>query len=57
MRIEFRIPGSDANPYLAFYASLKSGMDGMKNKTLPPAKFAGNAYDSTNVLEPPKDLG
>jgi len=56
LRIEFRIPGSDANPYLAFYASLKSGMDGINKKTIPPVRFEGNAYGNTDVVSPPKNL-
>ena len=32
LRIECRIPGADANPYLAFAATLAAGLDGIDNK-------------------------
>jgi glutamine synthetase len=46
MRIECRLPGADANPYLAFAAALASGMDGIANRIEPPAEFHGDAYSS-----------
>ncbi len=46
LRVECRIPGADANPYLAFAALLAAGLDGIeKQLDLPPA-FTGNAYES-----------
>jgi glutamine synthetase len=46
LRVETRIPGGDANPYLAFAALLAAGLHGIENELgLPPA-LAGNAYDS-----------
>lgn len=44
LRIECRIPGADANPYLAFAASLASGLDGIANKIEPPECFTGDIY-------------
>jgi glutamine synthetase len=44
LRIECRIPGADANPYLAFAASLASGLDGIARKTEPPPIFEGDIY-------------
>jgi glutamine synthetase len=46
MRVESRIPGADVNPYLAFAATIASGLHGIENGlSLPPA-FEGNAYES-----------
>jgi len=46
LRAETRIPGADANPYLAFAALLGSGLYGIEHKfELGPA-FEGNAYES-----------
>ena len=44
LRVECRIPGADANPYLAFAATLAAGLDGVANKIEPPAAFDGDAY-------------
>ncbi len=57
MRIECRIPGADCNPYLAFAAALASGMDGVANKTEPPACFVGDAYAAANLQRVPHTLG
>lgn len=45
-RIENRVPGADANPYLAFAASLACGYIGMENELLPTKEMKGNAYES-----------
>ena len=46
LRVENRIPGADANPYLAFAAILAAGLYGIEHTmTLSPA-FEGNAYES-----------
>ncbi len=44
-RIEFRCPDPSANPYLAFSALLLAGIDGIKNKTEPPAPIDKNIYE------------
>ena len=44
-RLETRIPGADANPYLAMAAALASGLHGIKNKlTLNTDPTSGNGY-------------
>ncbi|NOZ86527.1 MAG: glutamine synthetase [Deltaproteobacteria bacterium] len=48
-RIECRIPGADANPYLAFSALLASGMDGLAQKLALPGEQIGNAYENKNI--------
>lgn len=59
-RIEYRIPGADANPYLAMSAALASGLWGIEQKIKPSAAITGNAYESscanipslaTNILD------
>jgi glutamine synthetase len=46
LRTESRIPGADANPYLAFAALIASGLHGIEaGLELPPA-LSGNAYES-----------
>ncbi|HEY8811873.1 MAG TPA: glutamine synthetase family protein [Candidatus Dormibacteraeota bacterium] len=46
LRPETRIPGADANPYLAFAALLAAGLDGIENRLELPPAFTGNAYES-----------
>ena len=45
-RVECRIPGADANPYLAFAALLAAGLDGIENETDPGPELKGNAYEA-----------
>ncbi len=47
MRIELRNPDSAANPYLALALCLSAGLDGIKNKILPPPCVAKNIYELT----------
>jgi glutamine synthetase len=55
-RVECRIPGADANPYLAFAATIASGLWGIENKIEPPAMFVGNAYEAKRVPRVPYSL-
>lgn len=43
-RIEYRLPGADANPYLAMSSALASGLWGIENKIEPLQEIKGNAY-------------
>ncbi len=56
MRIECRIPGADCNPYLAFAASLASGLDGITNRIEPPAHFSGDVYAARDLPRVPYTL-
>lgn len=56
LRIEFRIPGADANPYLAFAASIASGLEGLEKKIEPPKIITGNVYDLKNAVPAPRSL-
>jgi glutamine synthetase len=44
-RVEFRSPDPAANPYLAFSACLMAGLDGIKNKILPPEPVDKDIYE------------
>ena len=57
LRIECRIPGADCNPYLAFAASLASGLDGIRNKIDPPECFTGDVYAAAHLPRVPYTLG
>jgi glutamine synthetase len=57
LRIECRIPGADCNPYLAFAASLASGLDGIRNRIEPPACFTGDIYAAHELPRVPYTLG
>ena len=46
MRAETRIPGGDANPYLAFAALLAAGLYGIEHELELPPALEGNAYES-----------
>jgi glutamine synthetase len=44
-RAELRCPDPSCNPYLAFAVMLKVGIDGIKNKTKPPAPVEEDVYE------------
>lgn len=56
LRVECRIPGADANPYLAFAALLAAGLHGIEQALEPGPAFTGNAYVDQAVPEVPKTL-
>lgn len=43
-RIEFRSPDPSCNPYLTLAATIKAGLDGIKNKIQPPPSVDKNIY-------------
>lgn len=51
-RVENRIAGSDANPYLAIAATLAAGYLGMAEKLQPSKPVEGSAYDSVTRIIP-----
>ena len=55
-RVECRIPGADANPYLAFAALLAAGLDGIENETDPGPELKGNAYEAAEAEPFPSAL-
>lgn len=44
-RIELRSPDSAANPYLVIAVCLAAGLDGIKNKIMPPAAVSQNVFN------------
>ncbi len=56
LRVENRIPGADANPYLAFAATIAAGLYGIEHKIEPPEMFEGNAYEAKDVPRVPTSL-
>jgi glutamine synthetase len=55
-RVECRIPGADANPYLGFAALLAAGLDGIEKGTDPGPELKGNAYEAGKAEAFPASL-
>jgi len=53
-RIENRLPGADANPYLALAACLVCGFIGIRDEIEPSAMIEGSAYEKARTL--PRNL-
>ncbi|MAB12722.1 glutamine synthetase family protein [Parvibaculum sp.] len=51
-RVENRVPGADANPYLAIAVTLACGYLGMVNELTPTREMKGNAYESKRYALP-----
>ena len=49
-RVENRLPGADANPYLAIAAQLVAGYIGIRDKIEPSEMVQGNAYRFARTL-------
>lgn len=54
-RVELRCPDPAANPYLTLAVCLAAGIDGIKNKLMPPASINKNLFNLT--LEENMELG
>ena len=54
-RAETRIPGGDANPYLAFAAVIAAGLHGIEHELELPPALEGNAYESDARAVPVDD--
>jgi len=46
LRVENRVPGADANPYLAFAATIAAGIAGIEQRLELPEMFTGDAYET-----------
>jgi len=56
LRVECRIPGADANPYIAFAATIAAGLHGIENKFELPPEFKGDAYTTQGLPRVPSNL-
>jgi glutamine synthetase len=56
LRVECRIPGADANPYIAFAATIAAGLHGIENKLPLPPEFHGDAYTAADLPRVPSNL-
>jgi glutamine synthetase len=57
LRIECRIPGADANPYLAYAALLAAALDGLERQLDPGPPFRGDVYAARDLPRVPGSLG
>jgi len=55
-RIENRIPGADCNPYLAYAATIASGLAGIEQQIEPPEPFHGDVYQAIELPRVPATL-
>ena len=56
IRVENRCPGADANPYLAFAATIAAGIYGITHGLSFEGIYTGDAYRDPKVREVPKSL-
>jgi len=56
LRIECRIPGADANPYLVYAALVAAGLDGVDSAIEPPPLFEGDVYEAQGLPRVPAYL-
>ena len=56
LRVECRIPGADANPYLAYAALLAAGLDGIERRLDPGDAFQGDVYAAEGLPQVPHTL-
>jgi glutamine synthetase len=56
IRVENRCPGADANPYLAFAATIAAGIYGITHGVPFEGIYTGDAYRDPKVREVPKSL-
>ncbi|HEY2737940.1 MAG TPA: glutamine synthetase family protein [Thermoanaerobaculia bacterium] len=56
LRIECRIPGADANPYILYAAAIAAGLDGIQNHIEPPEIFQGDLYAAQELPRIPTTL-
>jgi glutamine synthetase len=56
LRMECRIPGADANPYLAYAALIAAGLSGIESGRDPGAGFQGDVYAAADLPHVPRSL-
>jgi glutamine synthetase len=57
LRLESRLAGADANPYLAFAAIIAAGLHGIDAELELEPAYPGNAYDAADRPRVPSSLG
>ncbi|MFC8716576.1 glutamine synthetase family protein [Kitasatospora sp. NPDC057198] len=55
-RVEVRVPGADANPYLAVAAALAGIRHGIAGGLVPPEPARGDSYQDAKAWRLPRDL-
>lgn len=56
LRVECRIPGADANPYLVYAALLAAGLDGIERRLEPGPPHEGDAYQAMELPSVPTSM-
>ena len=56
LRLENRIPGADANPYLAFAMTIAAGLHGIERQLEPPPLYQGDAYQDGRLPQVPTSM-
>jgi len=56
LRVECRIPGADANPYLVYAALLAAGLEGIEKQIDPGPAFRGDLYAAEGLPQVPHSL-
>ena len=56
LRVECRIPGGDANPYLVYAGMLAAALDGVERGLDPGPLFEGNGYEAKELPRVPYTL-
>ena len=56
LRVECRIPGADANPYLAYAGLIAAGLDGIERRLDPGPAFRGDVYRAAELPRIPHTL-
>ena len=51
-RVEHRIAGADANPYLVMATIMQGMIEGIERKAVPPPPVEGNAYEDEGLFLP-----
>jgi glutamine synthetase len=56
VRVECRVPGADANPYLVYAALIAAGLEGLEREIDPGTAFAGDVYAAEDLPHVPRSL-
>ena len=56
LRVESRIPGADANPYIVYAAAIAAGLKGIQDRIEPSPPFEGDIYQAESLTRVPSNL-